>query len=190
MGEISIDDLRKAIMGPQSIWDHFVPLVKKDNRIDVFLTTDIETPNNYDELCYELDNATSDTVVTIHLNTYGGVLDAAKRVHNAMKRSDAHVIVKCSGSVISAGTIIAMAADELIMEPFVSFMIHYYSGGNVGKGHELKAAQTFTDKDLPEYYKFVYNKFLTEDEITSVVDGKDLWMGSEEVAERWNRTRS
>lgn len=187
MNEILINDVQKVVIGQQSVWEHYVPVVKKDSRIDVFLTADIETPNNYDELCYELNKATSDTIITIHLNTYGGVLDTAKRIHNAMKSSEAHVVVKCSGSVISAGTIIAMAADELIMEPFVAFMIHYYSGGNVGKGHELKAAQAFTDKNLPEYYKYVYNKFLTEDEITSVVDGKDLWMGSEEVIERWNR---
>jgi hypothetical protein len=64
-------------------------------------------------------------------------------------------------------------------------MIHNYSGGMAGKGHEMKARQKFTDEHLNEAFKSFYKGFLSETEMTSVIDGTDLWMGTNEVRERW-----
>lgn len=187
MEEQNISELRKLLLGPQRVWDNVVPIVKYDKTIEAFITNDVESPAYYDELCYELDQASSDTTFIIHLNTLGGVIDTAKRIYNCIKQSNAAVYAKCTGSVCSAGTMIALAADELYIAPFTSFMIHNYSGGVVGKGHEMKAQQAFTDKELALLFDEIYGDFLTKDEITSVIDGKDLWMGSDEVMQRWNR---
>lgn len=61
---------------------------------------------------------------------------------------------------------------------------------NIKKGHEMKAQQAFTDKELGRLFNAIYSDFLTDKEIESIIDGKDLWMGSEEVTERWNRKQS
>jgi hypothetical protein len=66
-------------------------------------------------------------------------------------------------------------------------MIHNYSGGMSGKGHEVKARQRFTDVHLNTAFASFYSGFLTNEEIDNVIDGVDLWMGAEEVSERWKR---
>jgi ATP-dependent protease ClpP protease subunit len=50
----------------------------------------------------------------------------------AIKHSKAKVIGQLSGTVASAGTLITMACDEIVVTPHLSFMIHNYSGGMAG----------------------------------------------------------
>ena len=78
-----------------------------------------------------------------------------------------------------------MSCDELNATPHLSFMIHNYSGGMTGKGHEMKARQQFTDNHLNEAFKFYYTGFLTSEEMQRIIDGTDMWVSSSEVADRW-----
>ena len=56
---------------------------------------------------------------------------------------------------------------------------------NTKKGHEMKAHQEFVDKNLNNAFTDYYGGFLTQQEIENVIDGKDLWLGKEEVDRRW-----
>jgi ATP-dependent protease ClpP protease subunit len=174
---------------PTRIWDLEVPIVVDDNRnmITAYITGAIEEPSHYNELCYLLNIADDKTTIYLHINTPGGIIDSAFMLVNAIKRSKAKVIGNLSGTVASAGTLISMACDELDVAPHLSFMIHNYSGGMSGKGHEMKARQNFTDKHLNEAFTCFYKGFLTEDEMDNVVNGTDFWMGSEDVKTRWGQ---
>lgn len=57
---------------------------------------------------------------------------------------------------------------------------------NTPKGHEMKARQKFTDDHLNAAFKSFYAGFLAEDEMDRIIEGTDMWMGSDEVAERWS----
>jgi ATP-dependent protease ClpP protease subunit len=65
-------------------------------------------------------------------------------------------------------------------------MIHNYSGGASGKGHEMKAQMDFTDSQLNKAFNEVYGGFLTAHEMELVIAGKDFWMGKDEVIKRLN----
>lgn len=119
----------------RSVFDDFVPIIAENSTTEVFLSDSVEDPSNYDEFCYKLSKATVNDTFIVHLNTPGGIIDSAKMIYNAMVNSKAHVVVKCTGTVASAGTIISMAADELILAPYTAFMIHNYSGGVSGYNH-------------------------------------------------------
>lgn len=41
------------------------------------------------------------------------------------------------------------------------------------------------DESLNKAFAEYYGGFLTEEEIDKVIEGTDLWMGPEEVRERW-----
>lgn len=172
---------------PTRIWDLEVPIVidNDKNIITAYITSQIAEPSQYNELCYLLSNASKNTRFYIHINTPGGVIDSAFMVVNAIKSSKAHVVGVLTGTVASAGTLISMACDELEVTEHLSFMIHNYSGGMSGKGHEMKARQKFTDTHLNEAFKSFYNGFLSEGEMERVIEGTDLWMGTVEVSERW-----
>jgi len=170
------------------IWDLQVPIIEnKDDRIlSIYMRDTIDEPCVYNEVCYMLENAKPGSEVKLYLNTPGGVVDTAFMLADVIRRSKAKVVAHLAGTVASAGTLIIMACDDIIVAPFTSFMIHNYSGGAVGKGHELKARQAFVDKQLNEAFKAFYLGFLTEEEMTQVIDGTDFWMGADEIQERWN----
>lgn len=170
------------------IWDLHVPIIvdKENNTITAFVTDVIEDPHSYNELCYLLSTASADITAHLIINTPGGIIDSAFMIANAIVDSSAKVVGHLTGTVASAGTLISMVCDELIVSPHTSFMVHNYSGGMTGKGHEMKARQKFTDEHLNTAFRFFYSGFLKEDEMNSVIEGTDLWMGSDEVTERWS----
>jgi len=184
MPEISFEISRDVTR----VWDLDVPVVvdKKAKNIKAYITGPIEEPVMYNELCYLLSNADTSTTVDLYINTPGGIIDSAFMLAGAIETSKAVVTAHLSGTVASAGTIITMVCDDIVLTPHLSFMIHNYSGGMSGKGHEMKARQKFTDDHLNEAFKSFYSGFLTADEMDRVVEGTDLWMGAKEVQTRWD----
>jgi ATP-dependent protease ClpP protease subunit len=172
------------------VWDNDVPIVKNPNSIgttyEVFLTGPIGAPDCYNELCFMLRTAKKGDEFNLHINTPGGVVDSGIMMVNAIKASKAHVNAILTGLVASAGTIVAMSCDSISVEDHLSFMIHNYSGGMQGKGHEMKARQNFTDANLTEAFNTFYKGFLSATEIKDVIEGKDLWFNSSEVQKRWD----
>lgn len=174
-----------------TIWDNMLPIVVHDNGdLEAYITESIDEPSVYNELCHRLRLAPASSTVTLHINTPGGIIDSALMIIDAIKASKAKIIGYLTGTVASAGTIIALACDELSISQHLTFMIHNYSGGMVGKGHEMKAHQEFVDRNLNEAFKSFYAGFLSPKEMQSIIDGRDLWLSSEEVAARWAARQS
>lgn len=171
------------------IWAKHVPIVEKDGTTFVYLNDEIEIPGLYSELIHNLYNATEDDSFAIIINNGGGVVETAVMLVDAINRTPATVNCLISGFAASAATIIALACDNLEIAEHSSFMVHNYSGGLGGKGHELKARQQFMDKALNNAFKSFYAGFLTEEEMQEVIDGKDFWFAPDEVRERWENRK-
>ena len=173
----------------ESIWEDHVPIARNGREIDVYIMTEIVNPIEYSELCHLLRNANSKEVIRIHVNTPGGRLDSATMIIDAITESDAYIIGVLSGSVASAGTMIALACDELECSSYLEFMIHYFSGGTGGKGNEIKAHSNFIDKHMPMVFKKIYAGFLSDKEIEDMIEGKDVWLNGDEVLERFETSK-
>ncbi len=175
------------IKAPTRVWDLDVPTVvdKNKNSIKAYITGSISEPCSYSELCYLLDTAEEGVAFDLYINTPGGIVDSAFMIASSIYSSKATVTAHLSGTVASAGTLISMACDKVLPAPHLSFMIHNYSGGMAGKGHEMKARQRFTDEHLNGAFKDFYSGFLTDEEMNSVIEGTDLWMSTKEVSKRW-----
>jgi ATP-dependent protease ClpP protease subunit len=63
-------------------------------------------------------------------------------------------------------------------------MFHNYSGMAIGKGGEMYDNITHERKWSEKIMRKVYENFLTEEEIKSILDNKDIWMEGEEVLKR------
>lgn len=185
----SIPDIFKT--EKHTVFDNSVPIVAHDNGdLEAYITDTINEPYEYNELCHRLRVAPASTTITLHINTPGGLMDSAIMILNAMSESKATIIGNLSGTVASAGTVLALACDQLVIGQHLTFMIHNYSGGMVGKGHEMKAHQEFVDKNLNDAFKSFYAGFLTPKEMQNIIDGRDLWLSSNEVAERWTNRQA
>lgn len=171
---------------PTRVWETNVPMVTNRYHTDVYITDSIEEPFIYNELCHKLRSAEKGDTVTLHLNTPGGMIDSAFMLIDAIKQSKAKVTASLTGTVASAGTIIALSCNNLEVADHTAFMIHNYSGGLSGKGHEMKARQEFIDSSLNDAFTSFYSGFLTDKEMKDVIDGKDMWMSKSEVLTRWS----
>ena len=167
------------------VWDLEVPIIINKNRIDAYITNEIGEPAAYNELCYYLMIADEADTVYLHINTPGGLLDTTFMLIDAMRNSKAKIIGHISGTVASAGTIIALSCNDLQVSSNLSWMSHYYSAHLGGKGHEIKTRQNFTERTTSATFRKIHEGFFTPKEIQSMIDGKDFWLDETEVAERW-----
>jgi ATP-dependent protease ClpP protease subunit len=98
-------------------------------------------------------------------------------------------MVSVEGACMSAATIVFLMADEFEISAHSMFMFHNYSGGTIGKGGEMidqiKHERKWSESLLNE----IYSDFLNPDEIRSILDNKDIWMGGEEVVNRLNKRK-
>ena len=62
--------------------------------------------------------------LTIFLNSPGGDVFAASQIYTMLKEYPGKVSVKIEGIAASAASVIAMAADEVLMSPVAMMMIH------------------------------------------------------------------
>ena len=170
----------------ETVWDKPVPIIRVNSyRYRVYILDNIEEPSVYAELVELLNDLDSDVRIEFYINTPGGVLDSATMLMNAIKECKAYTVAKLSGTVASAGTMLALVMDELEIAPFTSFMIHNYSHGTNGSGSQVKGQVDFLNKELLKLYREVYKNFLTPQEITKVVkDDKEIWLNAEEVKKR------
>jgi len=181
-----MEELIMPMAGPakQSVWDNYVPIIHRDRHIDVYLTDAIDAPHEYNQLCHILNAAHKGDTVTLHINNGGGYVDSGFMIIEAIKNSNAKVTAKLAGTVASVSTIISLSCAEIEAANYVQFMIHNYSGGAQGKGHEMKAQMDFTDAQLNVAFTEIYGGFLTEHEMELVIAGKDIWMGKDELLKR------
>ena len=182
--------IQLANNAPTTEWDKYVPLITNKNSTHVYLTDGIDEPSFYNELCHNLYCADESDTFTLHINTPGGMLDTTFMLLDAMRNSKAHVIGHLTGTVASAGTIIALTCDELICSDDLSWMSHYYSSMLGGKGNEIKARQEFTERTTSATFRRIHEGFFTKKEIEEMIDGKDFWLDEHEVRERWARKQS
>ena len=116
------------------VWDLECPIVVNKNRIDAYITDEIMEPAVFNELTFLLSTASNAETFYLHLNTPGGIIDSAFHIVDAIENSQARVVAMLTGTVASAGRIIALACDDLVVANHTAWMSHNYSGGSYGKG--------------------------------------------------------
>ena len=174
-------------------WEQYVPIIKTKGKsgdvYDIYLQDEIQSPAMYNEVCYTINKAKRKDKVNLHINTPGGYLDTAFRLTEAIDRCKATTVAFLTGTVASAGTIIALRCDEVDAPKSLQFMIHNYSGGTAGKGNEIIDHVTFSNKEITKAFNSIYLGFLNKKEVRKVIAGKDFWMGAEEVVARWAKMK-
>jgi ATP-dependent protease ClpP protease subunit len=151
---------------------------------DIYLLGDLGEPDNYIEDFQVLSEANEGETVTIHINCNGGYLQTAIQYINHMRESKAHIITVIEGFCHSAATLIFLNGDELQVHPHCLMLVHNYSGGSAGKGGDIILSATAQHTWVSNMMKESYTAFLSEEEISQVLLNQDIWLGSEEVADR------
>lgn len=149
-----------------------------------YLSGHIEDPEQYIDWFETIRTAGEHDVIYIHVNSYGGDLFTAIQFMRVFAETSAHVVVSVEGACMSAATMLFMCADQCEVSEHSMFMFHNYSGGTIGKGGEMIDQLQHERKWSDRLLKSIYKGFLTDEEIKSMLDNKDLWMDGEEVVKR------
>lgn len=134
-----------------------------------------------------LQSAGEDDLVVIHINCWGGELMTAIQIVTQIKLCQAQVVCQIESACCSAATMVALACDGLICYPHGYMMIHTSSGCSFGKQSDIKKEEEFFNPWLEDFFNEIYKHFLTKKEITSVLEGTDMWLQSDEVMERFKK---
>lgn len=80
--------------------------------------------------------------ISIYIDTYGGSVDAALLIYDAMRSCTCPIKTFGIGKVMSAGVLLLAAGDKgnRFITPNTRLMIHQVSGGAFGKSDELNVA--------------------------------------------------
>lgn len=152
--------------------------------LEFYLSGYIEDPENYIEWFDQIRNANAGDQIKIYINSRGGAVDTAIQFMRVLAETSATVTCSVEGSCMSAATMIFLCADEFEITPYSLFMFHNYSGGMLGKGGEMYDQAVFEREWSRGFLNQIYDGFLTPEEITGLLDNKDLWLHSEDVLKR------
>ena len=153
----------------------------------LYLVGEITTPEDYVEWYEIIRNASENDVIKIHINSPGGNLFTAVQLMRVMAESQANILTSVEGACMSAATMIFLSGDGFEISEHSMFMFHNYSGGIIGKGGEMYDNIMYERKWSDKFMRSVYHGFLTDDEIKSILENKDIWMEPEDVFKRLNK---
>ena len=167
--------------------------VKQDERIfnkqiiniyEFYMSGEIESSEEYIQWFDTIRHAGENDVIKFYINSPGGDVFTAIQFMRALQETSANIVMSVEGICASAATMIMLCGDSFEVSEHSMFMFHNYSGGTFGKGGEmldqLKHERVWSERLLTE----TYANFLTESEINSILDNRDIWMDGEEVIKR------
>ena len=151
-----------------------------------YISGGIKGPENYSSWFETIRNASEHDIICLHINSPGGDAFTAVQFMRVMRETKANVVASVEGACMSAATLIFLSAHHWEISEHSVFMFHDYSSWSIGKGGEMYDELTHFRKWSEKLWNDTYSEFLTQDEIKQILDNKDIWMSSDEVAKRLN----
>lgn len=155
------------------------------NRVfNIYLFGAIMSPSQFIPSISCLQAASEEDVVFVHIQTPGGNIDATDTFITAMECCRAPITFIATGGVHSAGSIILMHAENIILSDRFNCLIHNGSTLQGGKFSDFTKSVEFHVARTAKLLRGVYAGFLTEEEIDSVIAGQDIWLDAESFEQR------
>jgi|TARA_R100000278_G_scaffold33166_1_gene30143 ATP-dependent Clp endopeptidase proteolytic subunit ClpP len=124
-----------------------------------------------------------DTPVNLRINCIGGDVFDGMAMYNIIKKREAKTTAYIEGIAASMGSVIALAADEVVMAENSLFMIHNAWGGAMGGAEDMRKTASVLEKISNEIANIYKRKTrLSLDRITDMMD-EETWLNAEEAYE-------
>ena len=119
--------------------------------------------------------------LAIHINSLGGEVFDGMAIYSIIQRRKAKTTVYIEGIAASIASVIALAADEVIMSENSLLMIHNAGGGTQGDASEMRKQADVLDKITNEIAEIYVKKTnLPYDEIIRLMSD-ETWLTAEEA---------
>ena len=131
----------------------------------------------------DVKNLPKDTSVLLRINSPGGSVIDGLAIYDAVNRLPQKVTSRIEGIAASMASVIALAADEVVMSENSLYMIHNVWGGEVGDSDDLRKAADLMDKMGERLVNIYVSKTgKSEEQIRSWMD-EETWFNSSEAVE-------
>lgn len=167
---------------PQEFMVGFIPHRSGTYRIEI--DDAIECVSQFSTAIQVLENAKEEDEIVIYLQTPGGSVNAGEAFVHAMRKCLAPIHIVATGGVHSMGTHILMEADSVELSHGFNALVHCGSDGAYGNVNEYRAKSKFDSEFRDRQFREAYEGFLTEDEISSALEGKDIWLDAQSWLDR------
>ena len=144
-------------------------------------------PYLYDETIYLLQTASPNDVVSFTINSDGGDLMSLVALQNAIRMSEAKIVMILLGAcAIAGGAFFLTDADEYIVGSFTHMMVHnMICGVGFDDTQKIATRARFNESLNIRFVQECYEGFLTEQEIYDVThNSKELYLDEFEIRSR------
>ena len=122
-----------------------------------------------------------DTEINLRINCIGGDVFDGMAIYNIIKKRNSKTTAYIEGIAASMGSVIALAADEVVMAENSLFMIHNAWGGAMGEAEDMRKTASVLEKISGEIANIYQKKTrLLYDRITSMMD-EETWLNAKEA---------
>ena len=151
--------------------------------VDVYIFDEIGTFGMNAQSFIDEIKGFKNTPLNLHINCVGGDVFEGMAIYNVLKKRTAETIVYIEGIAASMGSVVALAADKVVMAENSLFMIHNAWGGAMGEAKELKKTANLLEKISNEIADIYIKKTnLPYDRVKEMMD-EETWLNADEAFE-------
>lgn len=120
----------------------------------------------------------------VFINSPGGDIWEAKAIYAAIRRFDGERVMHVDGIAASAATFIAMAGDQIITQPWGTWMIHEVRGFAWGRAQEMRDTAAVLDQENGTFAETYAKR--TGQTVADVLGwmNAETWMNAAQAKER------
>lgn len=119
--------------------------------------------------------------ITVWIDSWGGDVFAAMGIYNALKEHKGRVVAKIDGKAVSAGSIIPMAADEILISPGGIMMAHNPWTRAQGEYKDMiKAAEVLNEVKEAILNVYQLRTKLSREKLSQMMD-ETTWMSAQKA---------
>jgi ATP-dependent Clp protease, protease subunit len=149
-----------------------------------YLSGEIESPENYISWFEQIRSAEENDVVILHINSPGGSLATTLQFLRVLEECRGTTVACVEGMCMSAATMIFLSCKHKEISRFSQFMFHNYSTEWSGKGGSIYSGMNHMHKAFESMIRKLYDGVLTDEELTQLMEDRDVWLDSEEMTRR------
>lgn len=106
----------------------------------------VESKTSAEYIRKAIEKAETINGIELYINSIGGYVDEGVSIYNLLKRQSVPVTAYIDGMACSIASVVAMAADKIVMPSNTTMMIHHAVGGCYGNANEHREFATQLDK--------------------------------------------
>jgi ATP-dependent Clp endopeptidase proteolytic subunit ClpP len=121
--------------------------------------------------------------ISLHINSPGGDVFEGQAIYNALRRHPAHVTSYVDGVAASIASVVALAADEVVMASNAMFMIHEPWAAVIGTAGDMRSTADVLEKIRGSLVEIYAERSSRDPEAIAEAMAAETWLSAEEASD-------